>query len=370
MKLTRLMLSAVMVAVFPIIALSSVHNVSIQGFDFIPVGIVINQGDSVRWTNNDAFLHTSTNDQGVWNSGDLATGQSFLWAFDSIGVFAYHCIHHPTMKDTISVIPANGFDTQVNIHDNFYDPAVIQINIGQSVRWVNMGIRSHTATSNTGVWNSDTLAHGEFYVFTFANEGVFHYHCLVHGLLMAGTIIVGKPDSVQFDIRTVDFSFTPADSTIRMGQNVRWINFGTMPHTSTEINAHLWDSGTLNPGDVFTLHADTAGDFHYICTFHPGLMTGTLHVLDTTTTGGCHYVIGDANGSGSANGLDVTYMVNYFKGGAAPPLTCDCPNHGIIYAGADANGSCTVNGLDVTYMVNFYRGGAPLQYCVDCPPAP
>jgi len=87
--------------------------------------------------------------------------------------------------------------------------------------------------------------------------------------------------------------------------------------------------------------------------------------------GGCVYVPGDANGSDVTNGLDVTYMVNWLKGGPnAPPDICDCPPNGVIYAAADANGSCVFNGLDVTYLVNYLKGGpnAP-RGCTDCPPA-
>ena len=60
------------------------------------------------------------------------------------------------------------------------------------------------------------------------------------------------------------------------------------------------------------------------------------------------YVIGDANDNGVFNGLDVVYLVSYFKGlGPSPALRLS----------ADVNGSCHVNGLDVTYMVAYFKGG-------------
>ncbi len=67
------------------------------------------------------------------------------------------------------------------------------------------------------------------------------------------------------------------------------------------------------------------------------------------------YLVGDVNHSGAVNGLDVTYLVNFFKGGTPPPLNIDG-----LYVEADANGSCTVNGLDVTYLVNYFKGGPSL----------
>ncbi|UCC79272.1 MAG: hypothetical protein JSW64_13500 [Candidatus Zixiibacteriota bacterium] len=66
------------------------------------------------------------------------------------------------------------------------------------------------------------------------------------------------------------------------------------------------------------------------------------------------YIPGDVNHSGDVNGLDVIYLVNYFKGGPPPPLEVEG-----FYPEADANGSCDVNGLDVLYLVNFFKGGSP-----------
>jgi hypothetical protein len=61
------------------------------------------------------------------------------------------------------------------------------------------------------------------------------------------------------------------------------------------------------------------------------------------------FIAGDVNGSGTVNGIDVVYLTNYFKGGAAIPVPI---------LRADANGSCEVNGIDVGYLVNFFKGGA------------
>jgi hypothetical protein len=85
---------------------------------------------------------------------------------------------------------------------------------------------------------------------------------------------------------------------------------------------------------------------------------------------GCNYIAGDINGSGVANGLDVTYGVAFFKGGPPPPIACDmCPEPAPFYASGDVNGSCSFNGMDITYMVAYFKGGSLLNSCPDCPPA-
>jgi len=87
----------------------------------------------------------------------------------------------------------------------------------------------------------------------------------------------------------------------------------------------------------------------------------------------CDYLPGDVNNNGDANGVDVTYAVNYLKGiGPEPPVECsDCPNVGeTLFAAGDVNGNCQFNGVDVSYYVNYLKGiGPALAFCPDCPPA-
>ena len=145
-----------------------------------------------------------------------------------------------------------------------------------------------------------------------------------------------------------------------------------MQHTTTDTSSNAWDSGTLDPGDFFIYHAGTPGDFNYICTIHPG-MDGNLTVQDTAAGGVCIYVPGDINGSGSPNGIDVTYGVAYLKGSTPPPIDCSPPCTGVpdpFYAAGDVNGTCGFNGIDITYYVAYLKSLQPsLLYCATCPPA-
>jgi hypothetical protein len=93
----------------------------------------------------------------------------------------------------------------------------------------------------------------------------------------------------------------------------------------------------------------------------------------TFEAGGCGYIVGDINGNGSPNGIDVTYGVAYLKGGNPPPDECNPPCTGQpdpFYAAMDVNGNCAANGIDITYFVSYLKGQQPsLLYCQDCPPA-
>jgi Neuraminidase (sialidase) len=94
----------------------------------------------------------------------------------------------------------------------------------------------------------------------------------------------------------------------------------------------------------------------------------TLTFCGGGSTGPCSYVVGDVNGSDSYNGLDITYGVNYFKGGSAPTYECECTPGHTWYVSGDVNGSCSFNGLDITYGVSYFKGGANPIPCPDCPP--
>jgi hypothetical protein len=63
---------------------------------------------------------------------------------------------------------------------------------------------------------------------------------------------------------------------------------------------------------------------------------------------------GDANCSGTLNGIDVVYLVQYLKG-VGPSFCCLCSG--------DANGSGTFNGIDVTFLVAYFKGGPPPPPC-------
>jgi hypothetical protein len=82
----------------------------------------------------------------------------------------------------------------------------------------------------------------------------------------------------------------------------------------------------------------------------------------------CNFPAGDANSSGACNGIDVVFLVNYFKGGPAPTCTC-IPFFPPLPTGccADANGNCVANGIDVTYLVSYLKGGGPAPaICLGC----
>jgi plastocyanin len=82
---------------------ATAREVLIRSFGFHPDSLVLNPGDSVRWTNADVAVHTTTSDSGVWSSPGLSRGSTFTFTFTNSGVFRYHSAPQPYMEGKIIV---------------------------------------------------------------------------------------------------------------------------------------------------------------------------------------------------------------------------------------------------------------------------
>ena len=70
---------------------------------FMPGKVTVGLGETVTWTFPEATSHTSTSDQGFWDSGTKTNGATYSRAFTSAGRFAYHCTFHSTMRGSVGV---------------------------------------------------------------------------------------------------------------------------------------------------------------------------------------------------------------------------------------------------------------------------
>ncbi len=78
-------------------------SVTVANMAFSPSSVTVGLGQSVTWTFQDATAHTSTSDQGFWDSGTRSGGATYTRAFTSAGTFAYHCSIHSMMHGKVAV---------------------------------------------------------------------------------------------------------------------------------------------------------------------------------------------------------------------------------------------------------------------------
>lgn len=78
-------------------------SIDIANFAYSPRTLTIKQDTTVTWTNQDSVAHTATADDGSFDTGSLARGESGSITFQNSGTYTYHCTPHPNMKATIIV---------------------------------------------------------------------------------------------------------------------------------------------------------------------------------------------------------------------------------------------------------------------------
>jgi plastocyanin len=156
-----------------------------------------------------AMLHTDAGEIGTWefpNGPDapVMVGEQVVTPAFKVSKQAAASQSAPT---AVPVAPGNaggeipagavvvtGDEAEVEIEDFKFNPQVLVIHVGTTVKFANKDEAQHTATSDTGVFDSGYLSKGKEYFFTFTEPGTYPYYCIPHGgpggQGMAATIIV------------------------------------------------------------------------------------------------------------------------------------------------------------------------------------
>lgn len=86
----------------PVVAGGST-TVTVASSTFSPSKVFVGLGNSVTWVFEDGVAHTSTSDQGFWDSDLHSGGAEWSLSFPSAGTFPYHCTPHPHMRGKVVV---------------------------------------------------------------------------------------------------------------------------------------------------------------------------------------------------------------------------------------------------------------------------
>lgn len=88
-----------------------------------------------------------------------------------------------------------GVTVTIEIGDNTFTPATLEVAAGTTVVWTHAGGRPHTVTADDGAFASGTLENGGTFSFTFDSAATIAYYCEFHGGAggqgMSGTLTVG-----------------------------------------------------------------------------------------------------------------------------------------------------------------------------------
>jgi amicyanin len=83
-----------------------------------------------------------------------------------------------------------------------------------------------------------------------------------------------KPDATE--VKIDNFSFGPAELTVRAGTTVTWTNRDDIPHTAVSADK-MFKSKVLDTDEKFSFTFSKPGTYEYFCSIHPK-MTGKVVV--------------------------------------------------------------------------------------------
>jgi plastocyanin len=88
-----------------------------------------------------------------------------------------------------SAPPAAGQPNTVVMSNIAFGPDSIIVSVGTYITWQNNDGVNHTATSDTGLWDTGIISPGASKSVTFNAAGTFPYHCTVHSMMTATVIV-------------------------------------------------------------------------------------------------------------------------------------------------------------------------------------
>lgn len=91
------------IAVSGCTSMNTANSINIQNNTFNPSTLYVQNGTTVTWINKDSVTHRVVSNSGLFDSGNLTTGMSYNYTFNSSGSYPYHDLINPAMTGTVVV---------------------------------------------------------------------------------------------------------------------------------------------------------------------------------------------------------------------------------------------------------------------------
>ena len=89
------------------------------------------------------------------------------------------------------------------------------------------------------------------------------------------SLYLGGARAEETKVTIDNFTFTPAELKLKVGDTVTWTNHDDIPHTV--VSAGKFRSKAMDTDGTFSFTFTTTGEYKYFCSLHPH-MTGTIKV--------------------------------------------------------------------------------------------
>lgn len=232
-----------------------------------PTTITIETGEEVVWHNEDTLLHTVTSgspddggQDGIFNSGPLASGMKFTHTFTEDGVYPYFCVLHPWLSGKVVVQDAAIDNVMAQV---VLDMPAPQISEGDSILISgrltvdndhNSTIADQTILIKDGSANATLIAlvtndDGSFeWVLTGISYGAYEIYASYEGKSHGPT--ESAKYGIQVDSR--DVPDEPSSSLITLDHISETIHAGE----TVTFTGRLTDGGSAIPHRVVWIHED------------------------------------------------------------------------------------------------------------------
>ncbi len=232
---------------------------------------------------------------------------------------------------TASAMQTPAATVLVEMRNNFFSPAEVTINVGDTVTWVQRG-SNHDTVSYDGIWESELLRLNQTFSFTFTTPGDFRYYCTPHEQIgMIGTIHVqgggqNTPPTVALTAPANNATFLTTDT----------ITF----------SASASDDGTIAKVEFFAganlIGTDTSAPYSVTGSLAAGTHSITAKATD------------DAGASTTSSAVNITIEG---PGNQAPTVTLTSSAAGVLGAPASLVLSATAADADGSVaQVEFLNG--------------
>lgn len=150
---------------------------------------------------------------------------------------------------------------EVNIEFAAYRPSQLDVLPGETVNWTNVSQRTHTVTSDTGLFDSGEVPGGGHFAFQFNEVGTYYYHCTIHpsivGEIDVRRVTLGPLPTAAVAVGArIDFNGRTADPTqvVSIQRRLDGSTFTTIA-SSTPAPDGTWQA---------TVSAESTGDYRAI----------------------------------------------------------------------------------------------------------
>jgi plastocyanin len=235
----------------------------------------------------DTVTHRVVSDTGVFDSGDLAPGEGYLFTFNAIASYAYHDAIYPSMAGTVEVdsgpSQCSPVETEPVVFRPFGHYAPRQVMVPWStVCWMNQDVVTHRIAADSGAFESGDILPGQSYSFSFNNPGTYGYHSEIDPSLTSTiTVLPTERYSCPTNATAIvdmnrSYGYSPAILSVTSGTTVCWRNADGWTHTVTADNG-AFESGTIGLAATYSRKFDTPGVWAYHDDLYPQ-STGSVYV--------------------------------------------------------------------------------------------